>query len=60
MPDSAYTVTIRLRNVAEGDVTDLAQRIWDEHAADLDASQGDFKLDISCGGFPVDWAPPDS
>lgn len=60
MLDSIYTVTIRLRNVAEGDVTDLAQRIWDDHAADLDAPLGDFKLDISRGGFPVDWAPLDS
>jgi hypothetical protein len=52
-----YTLTIEVRDVADGDITDLAQRIWDAHAAELDAARGDFTLRISKDGFPFDWEP---
>lgn len=52
-----YQIKIDLKNVADGDVTDLAQKIWDENAADLDASLGDFDVSISKDGFPFDWTP---
>lgn len=57
MPNDIYTVKITLKNVAIGDVEDLAQRIYEEHGAELDASLGDFDVAISKGGFPVDWEP---
>jgi hypothetical protein len=57
---STYTITITLHNVAQGDVTDLAQTIWDENADDLDARLGDFAMVVSRGGFPIDWDPNDA
>lgn len=55
MPD--LTLTIVLKDVAEGDATSLAQDIWDSHADAYDASRGDFELHISKDGFPLDWEP---
>jgi hypothetical protein len=52
-----YVIKIELREVAEGDVTDLAQSIYDENAESLDAAQGDFKISVSKDGFAVDWSP---
>jgi hypothetical protein len=52
-----FTITIQIDDVAEGDVTGLAQEIWDNNAADFDAARGDFNLSISKDGFPVDWEP---
>jgi hypothetical protein len=57
VPDSPYKITIIVKDVAIGDITDLAQRIWDEHAAGFDAKLGDFDLTISQGGFSIDWEP---
>lgn len=53
----AYRIVIELENVAEGDATDLAQRIWDEEAEGFDANRGEFKVSISKDGFPVEWTP---
>lgn len=53
----SYLIKIVLDNVAEGDATEVAQQIWDEHAEDLDASRGDFQISISKDGFPVEWTP---
>lgn len=52
-----YTITVEMKDVAEGDATDLAQKIWDENAEELDAARGDFAVHISKDGFPVDWEP---
>jgi hypothetical protein len=57
-----FVIAIRVRDVAEGDVTDLAQQVWDEHAESFDAPRGDFELSISMvhpGGnsFPFEWEP---
>lgn len=54
---STYTIIIELDKVGEGDVTDLAERVWNEHAIDLDASRGDFRLRILKDGFAFDWEP---
>lgn len=59
-----YRITINVKNVAEADATDLAQRIWDAHAHDLDAALGDFTLGITVhdGGrtFSFDWEPDEA
>lgn len=55
-----YKIVIELENVAEGDATDLAQGIWDEHGDAFDADRGEFKVSISRDGFPVDWRPLDA
>lgn len=52
-----YTLTIEIKDVAEADVTSLAQDIYDEHGDSFDAPRGDFTLSISKDGFPVDWQP---
>jgi hypothetical protein len=52
-----YTITVRARDVAEGDATDLAQTIWDEHAEAFDAANGDFTVTVSKDGFDIDWEP---
>lgn len=52
-----YVIKIELENVTEGDVTSLAQTIWDENADDLDAKLGDFKLSVSRDGFYIDFEP---
>jgi hypothetical protein len=57
-----YTITVVIKDVAEGDVTDVAQEIWDTHAAELDASRGDFAVTIARAGdgggwYGVDWTP---
>lgn len=60
MPD--YRITIDIKDVADGDVNDLAQDIWDSHAEGLDASRGDFKLRVMRvegrgAQFDLDWEP---
>ncbi len=59
MPD--YRITIDVRDVTTADVTDVAQKIWDEHADDLDARLGDFKLVVTktmgSSSYLVDWHP---
>lgn len=52
-----YRITIELQHVSEGDATDVAQDIWNQHAEGFDAAQGDFTIAISRDGFPVDWVP---
>ena len=64
MPAPHYTITIQLKDVAEGDVTSLAQEIWDNNAADFDAARGDFAMTIARAGdgggwYGVDWTPDD-
>jgi hypothetical protein len=54
-----FTITITIKEVTEGDVTDVAQAIWDAHAEDLDAKLGDFELRIARDGFAIDWQPTD-
>jgi hypothetical protein len=53
-------VVVTLKNVAEGDATDLAQQIWDQHSEEYDAARGEFDVHISQNGFAVDWTPDDS
>lgn len=60
MPDFRLKVTIR--DVAEGDATDVAQDIWDTHAESLDASRGDFMIEVlrvepSGAQFDTGWEP---
>jgi hypothetical protein len=59
MPD--YRITIDVRDVAAGDIFDLAQKIWDDHADDLDAKLGDFKIvvtkTVGSSSYLVDWHP---
>lgn len=64
MQDGAmeYRVVIELRDVASGDAADLAQRIWNAHAVDLDAARGDFtlrvyKLDDGGNAYETDLNP---
>jgi hypothetical protein len=45
MPE--YVLTITVKDVAENDAAELAQRIWETHAADLDATLGDFDIEVS-------------
>lgn len=56
-----YRITIIVKDVAEGDATDLAQRIYDEHGEELDAPLGDFTVTVAQidGSFAaeVDWEP---
>lgn len=56
-----FRITIDIKDVTEGDVTGVADDIWNTHANDLDAHLGDFKLSIAKvdGGFTsdVDWQP---
>jgi len=56
-----YRLVIDVKRVAEGDVTTLAQDIWNDHAESFDAELGDFKLNLaklSDGhAFDVDWTP---
>lgn len=52
-----YEIKVSVRNVADGDVTDIAQKIWDDNADACDAERGDFDVSISRGGFPMDWTP---
>lgn len=56
-----YRVVIELKNVSVGDVTTLAQKIWDEEADDFDASLGEFEMKIvkvnGPNDFNVDWQP---
>jgi hypothetical protein len=57
-----YRVIIDLKEVAEGDVTSLAQQIWDREAESFDANLGDFEmriLKVSPEGaqFDTNWEP---
>jgi hypothetical protein len=52
-----YKIVIELEHVAEGDVTGLAQDIWNDHAEGFDAHRGEFKISISKDGVPVEWTP---
>jgi hypothetical protein len=54
-----YEIKITMKNVAEGDATDLAQQIWDDNAEALDAHRGEFDINISKDGFTIDWTPKD-
>jgi hypothetical protein len=51
-----YRITIDMKDVAEGDVTDLAQQIYDDNAEAFDAERGDFVVAVSKDGFAVDWS----
>lgn len=55
--DTQYVLTLTVNDVSDGDIENLAQSIWDEHAEELDAGLGDFGLSISRGGLPFDWQP---
>lgn len=55
----SYVIKIWLNNLADGDVTEIAQQIWYRHAEACDAKLGDFKVSISKDGFPMDWEPED-
>jgi hypothetical protein len=64
MEDGAmdYRIVIELRDVADGDVSATAQRIWDEHAEENDAARGDFtlrvyRLQAGGGAFETDLNP---
>lgn len=61
MDDFEYEVRVSLKDVAEGDATDLAQRIFDEHGADLDAARGDFEVVVfkrfGSGVAALEWEP---
>lgn len=52
-----YVITIQLENVSDGDATDLAQQIYDEHGEALDADRGEFRVAVSHDGFALDWEP---
>lgn len=56
MPD--YRLTIEMKDVAEGDVANLAVAIMNEHGEEYDASRGDFAITASklegSSYFPVD------
>lgn len=54
---SDYTIRIDLKDVAEGDATDLAQQIHDEHGEAFDVAQGDFIVWVSKDGIDVGWEP---
>jgi hypothetical protein len=61
MPD--FRLIIDVKDVADADASDLAQRIWDEHAEDLDAKLGDFSINVLRFGpgsrltFDTSWEP---
>lgn len=59
MADDDFRIAIAMRNVAQGDAIDLAQRIWDENAESFDAARGDFDIHVSRGGFDTGWQPGD-
>lgn len=56
-----YRITVTIKDVTEGDVSDVAQSIWDEHARALDADRGDFLVEVSRVegriSFDTDWVP---
>lgn len=52
-----YVIFVTLKDVARGDATSLAQKIWDENSEELDAEQGDFAVSISSDGFDIGWEP---
>ena len=59
-----FTITIIVKDVAEGDVTGLAQSIFDENANDFDAKLGDFKIRVGKldrgNEFTIDWKPEEA
>jgi hypothetical protein len=59
MPD--YRIIIDIKDVTEGDATYVADSIWNNHAADLDAKLGDFAMQVSqvsgSNAYPIDWTP---
>jgi hypothetical protein len=61
MDNPHFRIVIELREVTEGDVTGVAQDIWDTHSNDLDAKLGDFEITVFKvdGNFSsdVDWTP---
>jgi hypothetical protein len=58
---SNYRIIIDVKDVTEGDITGVAQEIWDAHADELDAKLGDFEIGVFYveGNFSrtVDWEP---
>lgn len=56
----SYKITIEVKDVADGDVTDLADAIWNENAETFDADRGDFVVSISKDGFDIGWEPTDA
>jgi hypothetical protein len=52
-----YQIVITFKEVSEGDVTDLAQQIWDDNTEAFDGARGEFDVRVSRDGFPVDWDP---
>lgn len=57
-----FRITIDIKDVAEGDATDVAQEIWNTHAESLDASRGDFKIRVARvervgAQFDIGWEP---
>lgn len=56
-----FRIVIDVRDVSEGDATDVAQRIWEAHAEDLDAARGDFAISVLRAErgslFDTDWVP---
>jgi len=59
MPD--YRIIIDIKDVTDGDVNDVAQQIYDEHAESLDAKLGDFIMQVNVvqgsTEFVTDWVP---
>lgn len=56
-----FSLTIVVRDVAEGDATTLAQAIVDEHGEAFDASLGDFDVSVARmddgHAFDIGWEP---
>ena len=57
-----YEIHVHLKNVGEGDATDLAQEIYDANADDYDAKNGEFDVSVhrvesSSSKFETDWSP---
>jgi hypothetical protein len=57
-----FRIVIDLKDVTEGDVTTLAQQIWDKEADSFDASLGDFEMTIrkvspEGAQFDTGWEP---
>ena len=51
-----YVIRVDMKNVAEGDATEVAQNIWDENSEGYDAPS-EFDVSISKDGFQLDWEP---
>lgn len=55
--EDEFVIMMTVRDVTEKDIDMICQELWYEYSEPLDASLGNFKLDVNRGRFPYDWTP---